>query len=246
MAELLRTGAVFIHVPKCGGNWVREALRELGLWRCRIGFKHSTPERIADVWQFHRAQFLRHLPTRPDVTPGKLRRAFKFCFVRNPIGWYESWWKFMAGDWHPWEVGRWHPQRPIDDCGDDDFDRFIENVLRVRPGYVSEMYGWYADGSDFVGRCESLAVDLGEALRRSGIAVDAARLERIAPTNVSPSRRGTPRWNPELLRRVVEAETGAIERFGYVADVERAYGVSIGRGSAPVCSAATATPGGSA
>ena len=219
MAELLRNGAVFIHVPKCGGNWVRAALRDQRLWRCRIGYKHSTPERIDDVWRFHRWQFVKHLPTRPDVTPGKLRRAYKFCFVRNPLTWYESWWKFMAGDWHPWEVGRWHPQRPIDDCGDDDFNRFVENVLRERPGYVSEMYRWYARGVDFVGRTESLPDDLRRALVGCGLDVDVEALRRVPAENVSKPRRGLPRWDPAVRERLVESERDAIEAYGYEQEV---------------------------
>jgi len=224
MAELLRTGAVFIHVPKAGGNWVREALRDQGLWRCRIGYKHSTPKRIADVWRFHRWQFIKHLPTRPDVTPAKLRDAFKFCFVRNPVTWYESWWKFMAGDWHPWEVGRWHPQRPIDNCGDDDFNRFVENVLRERPGYVSEMYRWYVDGSDFIGRVERLAEDLQAALHASGTEIDLKALKKVPAANVSEPRCGLPEWDPSVLRRVIDAESEAIGRFGYQEGVSR-FGV---------------------
>lgn len=215
MAEFLKNGAVFIHVPKCGGNWVRAALRDRGLWRCRIGYKHSTPDHVADVWRHHRWQFLKNLPIRPDVTPSRLRRAFKFAFVRNPITWYESWWKFMAGDWHPWEVGRWHPQRPIDDCGDDDFARFVANVLSERPGYVSEMYGWYADGTDYVGRVERLAEDLQQALEQCGTRVDLDALRRVPTENVSEPRCGAPTWDPALLRRVVETEADAIERYGY-------------------------------
>lgn len=219
MAELLRNGAVFIHVPKCGGNWVRAALRDQRLWRCRIGFKHSTPAHIDDVWRFHRRQFLKHLPTRPDVTPRKLRRAYKFCFVRNPVTWYESWWKFMAGDWHPWEAGRWHPQRPIDDCGDDDFNRFVENVLRTRPGYVSEMYDWYARGVDFVGRTENLTDDLRRALAGCGLDVDVEALHRVPAENVSEPRRGLPRWDPYVLERLVASEREAIEVHGYEREV---------------------------
>ena len=215
MAELLRNGAIFIHVPKCGGNWVREALRDRGLWRCRIGYKHSTPERISNVWRFHRWQFIKHLPTRPDVTPAKLRSAFKFCFVRNPITWYESWWKFMAGDWHPWETGRWHPQRPIDSCGDDDFNRFVENVLRERPGYVSQMFRWYVDGSDFVGRTERLAEDLQTALRECGAETELDALRSVPAANVSEPRCGLPTWDAVVLRRLIEAEADAISRFGY-------------------------------
>lgn len=215
MAELLRTGAVFIHVPKCGGNWVREALRDRRLWRCRIGYKHSTPQRIDDIWRFHRWQFIKHLPTRPDVTPAKLRRAFKFCFVRNPVTWYESWWKFMAGNWHPWEAGRWHPQRPIDECGDDDFNRFVENVLRARPGYVSEMYRSYVAGCDFVGRAERLADDLHLALHAAGTEIDRAALDHVPAANVSEPRCGLPVWEPDVLRRLVASEREAIEQFGY-------------------------------
>lgn len=215
MAELLRNGAVFIHVPKCGGNWVRETLRQAKLWRCRIGYKHSTPEHVSDIWRFHRAQFLRHLPTRFDVTPGRLRRAYKFAFVRDPVGWYESWWKFMAGDWHAWEIGRWHPQRPIDECGDDDFNRFVANVLEACPGYVSEMYGWYAEGCDYIGRVENLASDLRTALENAGTPIEEEVLANVPATNVSPSRIGTPVWEPALLARVIDAERAAIDTYGY-------------------------------
>lgn len=219
MAELLRTGDIFIHIPKCGGNWVRDALRAQKLWRCRIGYKHATPERINNVWKYHRWRFIKHIPSRPDVTPGKLRRAYKFCFLRNPVTWYESWWKFMAGDWHPWEVGRWHPQRPIDDCGSDDFNEFIENVLREQPGYISAMYESYVDGCDFVGRFESLHDDLGRVLRERGVSFDPASFGTVAPVNVSKKRLGLPEWKPEVLRRLVDSERSAIDKFGYGDDV---------------------------
>lgn len=220
MAELLKNGDVFIHVPKSGGNWVRDLLRRQNLWRCRIGYKHSTPERINDVWRFHRWQFLKHLPTRPDVTPAKLRRAYKFCFVRNPVAWYESWWKFMAGDWHPWEVGRWHPQRPIDGCGSDDFNTFVENVLRDHPSYVSEMYAEYARGCDFVGRTETMADDLESVLGERGISFEPARFSTVARVNVSPKRLGLPQWKPEVFRRLVDSERSAIVTFGYEDEIQ--------------------------
>jgi len=221
MAELLRSGAVFIHVPKCGGTSVREVLKRQRLWRDRVGFKHSTPAHVNAVLRHHGWQFIKHWPRHPWVTPGALRRAFKFCVIRDPIGWYESYWKYMAGEWHPWEVGRWHPQRPIDGCGSDDFNEFVRKVLAKRPGYVSEMFGWYVDGCDFVGRCERLVEDTITALERAGERFDPAAVRAMPRMNVSESRRGQPVWDPAVLRRVIDVEAPGLDRWGYRAAAER-------------------------
>jgi hypothetical protein len=221
MADLLRGGAVFVHIPKCGGSWVCNALAAQGILRARVGFKHSPPDQLASILRHRPWHFIRCWLRHPGLTPPRLREAFKFTFVRNPVRWYESYWKFMAGAWHPWEPGRWHPQRPIDTCADDDFNRFVGNVLRERPGYVSEMYGWYTDrGVDYIGRCERLCDDLIEALGRAGEQFDAAALRTFPRVNESSARRGQPVWNPDLLRRIVEVERPAIERFGYSREVE--------------------------
>jgi hypothetical protein len=228
MAELLRSGAVFIHVPKCGGSWVRAVAKHLGFWRDRVGYKHSTPEHVNDVLRHHGWQFVKHWPRHPLVTPGALRRAYKFCFIRNPVGWYESYWKYMAGAWHRWEVGRWHPQRPLDGCGSDDFNVFVRKVLDKRPGYVSEMYGWYAEGSHFVGRCERMTEDLVQALLGAGERVDPSAIASVGRVNESEKRLGDPVWDPAVLERVVAAEADGIRRWGYeeaVAETCRANGV---------------------
>jgi hypothetical protein len=141
--------------------------------------------------------------------------------VRNPITWYESWWKFMAGKWRAWEEGRWHPQRPIDHLGDDDFNTFVENVLRERPGYVSEMYGWYTSGVSFVGRFECLREDLVRGLEAGGMRVDARVLDRVPPSNVSKARLGNPTWDPAVLERTIAAEAAAIARYAHREEVER-------------------------
>lgn len=217
MALLLKSGAVFIHVPKTGGGWVHTALHEQGLLHrdARVAFNHSPPGHVNEVMRWTPGRYLRHWPMRPLVTPGALRRAPKFCFVRDPLKWYESWWKFMAGRWKAWEPGRWHPQREIDGCGDDDFGGFVEKVLEAQPGYVSRMYAMYTDGCAFVGRFERLADDLSAALEELGVAHDAAALKATPHVNVSRSLLGRPEWDPALRRRVEEAEREAIERFGY-------------------------------
>ena len=190
------------------------------LVRGRVGRKHSLPEHVNHVLRYHTLHFLKHWALVPGVSPRRLRSAFKFVFVRNPLTWYESWWKFMAGHWHPWERNRWHPQRPIDNCGDDDFNKFLSNVLERRPGYLSELYAAYAHGSHFVGKFENLAGDLVRALQAAGETIDASRILEFPAQNVSKAKLGTPNWDPAILARVIAAERQGIERFGYWEEVD--------------------------
>jgi hypothetical protein len=151
----------------------------------------------------------------------RARAGFKFCFVRHPLAWYESYWSFTRSrGWVAWGVNRrgrphWHPNAPLDGLGDDDFNRFMRNVLERCPGYVSRLYGWYAAPEiDFVGKQERLTDDLAEVLRRLGRAFDADRLRAQPPVNVS-DRSHAPVWDPALRHEVASAESAALERFAY-------------------------------
>jgi len=46
MALLLRNGAVFLHIPKTGGNWVRGVLEKLDFIEGEIGHKHLDVDRV--------------------------------------------------------------------------------------------------------------------------------------------------------------------------------------------------------
>lgn len=219
MAELLSNGAVFIHVPKTGGTWVTRAMRHHGLSRGQIGWKHALPEHIDHVVRYHGLHFLRRWAFR-GLTPGALRAAFKFVFVRNPVTWYESWWKFRAGNWDSFRPQPEEPQRPIDDCGNDDFDTFLGNVLDRHPGHLSRMYARYTDRTDFVGRYERLLPDLLRALAAAGAAADASQIACFPQQNISRARLGLPEWDPVTLARLIAAERDAIERYGYWDEVD--------------------------
>jgi hypothetical protein len=152
----------------------------------------------------------------------KARTAFKFCFVRHPLSWYESYWLFMnARGWNRWGVNRrgfrrWHPNAALDGLGAEDFNRFVRNVLEARPGYVGEMFGWYATADiDFVGRQERLASDVVEVLARLQVPFDEERVRGHIPVNVSRGSDQRPRWDQGLLRDTLRAERAALERFGY-------------------------------
>lgn len=209
--------------------WVSAALRDLGLVRCRVVSKHADMERVLHCSKYYPGRWLEATVKAGPLWQSRVRRSFKFCFVRHPLAWYESYWLFMRGrGWNVWGVNRrgrprWHPNAPLDGLGDDDFNRFMRKVLERRPGYVGEMYDRYATPSiDFVGKQERLAEDLAEVLRRLGVPCDAERLRSRAPVNVSDRAAGAPVWDEALRREVEAAEHAALERFGYATDHEDA------------------------
>ena len=59
----------------------------------------------------------------------------------------------------------------------------MHNVNRKRPGYVTEMFGWYVrPGVQFVGRQESLEADLVRAFALMKLDIDPANLKAIVDT----------------------------------------------------------------
>ncbi len=228
MALILKGGAVFLHIPKTGGNWVTAVLKESGLVHDRLGHKHADFNRLL-------------APVNPAswgpfgyLSWRKIRRAlepkpFMFCFVRHPLGWYESWFKYMSQpsrNWRDWgserDVFDWHPNAVLNGCGSDSFDGFVGNVIAKRPGYVTELFASYTQPQvDFIGRQESLRTDLVAVLRRLNLSFDEDFVMNFKEVGVSP-RGGQPiQWNSDLRNKVLSLEQVALLRYGY------------GRGAAP-------------
>jgi len=47
VAILLKSNAVFLHIPKTGGSWVVKVLQELDVIQVPIGREHSTFDQIS-------------------------------------------------------------------------------------------------------------------------------------------------------------------------------------------------------
>ncbi len=197
---LRQSGALFLHIPKTGGSWVEFALGQAGL-------------------EIEQAQTMEGVSWRHSLVSMNVREyPFVFSFVRHPLSWYESWWKFQAGIWKVYEPGCWHPQRILERCESDDFCEFIRLVIRHEPGYVSRMYEWYIgppghDHLQFVGRQENLVEDLIEVLTMLGCEFDAEAIRHAPRANESEKRFGEPVWDPALRAAILELEAPAIRRF---------------------------------
>ena len=225
MAVLLTNGSVFLHIPKTGGTWVRHVLGELNSIRRDIGPEHA---------DWDRAFWYGHMQEKPRVVRYLLRRligsartpkleptCFRFCFVREPLGWYESWWRFMESrDWPEWgsesSPYKWHPTAMLNGLRSSDFNDFVRKVNRKRPGFVTEMYGWYVrPGIDFVGKMETLEKDFRKVLQLMGTDLSQAPACSAPPQNKTEECITRPAWDPEVRRETYQLEYAAYVRFGY-------------------------------
>lgn len=185
--------ALYLHAPKCAGYWVKAACKAAGI-NCR------PPVLLPGVSGTH--------PLREHVL-----EPVDYCFttIRDIPGWYESWWKFMAGQWQIWEPGLWHPCREIEHIQEDDFGTFVRRICEECPGAVGRMLGLYEDGADYVGWHSSLPGSLLAGLRGAGVRdYDEEALMGHPWVNVSQALRGRPGWTGNLLDLVRETEGEAM------------------------------------
>jgi hypothetical protein len=199
MGAVISGGCVFLHIPKTGGNWVVTVLNNLKVLKRKLKEKHADYNRF---W----------------ILENKLAKKtpFLFCFVRHPVTWYESWYKYMMAperNFKEWGYRPWHPCARLDGCGDPDFNKYIENIIKVSPGFVTELYSQYTKRCDFIGKQENLINDLLKILRVLHIKHDEYKIKQRAPINISEDIPIV--WDKDLLAEIERLEYAAIIRYNY-------------------------------
>ena len=227
MALLLKNNTVFLHVPKTGGMWVTQLLYDCGLVKRRLMMRHTSIDGVLyhAYWGSGR-KIIRELMLR------KIRKyvnnnyypnedTFFFCFVRNPYSWYESWWCYMSGlGWNHWGNNRykenWHPCVPLNGLGDDDFNKFIENVIRHAPGFLTNMYNYYTKTfCKWVGKQENIQKDTLNLLAKFDIDVNKEKVYELNQINKSSRPLCKINWDANLKKEIYYLEYPIFKRFGY-------------------------------
>ena len=211
MAVLLKCGATFLHIPKTGGTWVTKVLQENSLVARMFADKHADLTRALFPLTFATGRttlrrFAKKVLLLPHVC-SVYRSDFRFCFVRHPLGWYESFFKYQSGGgWPKWgdesdPIRGWHPNSVLNGTSDEDFNRFVRKVVAKRPGYVTEMYGWYTyPRIDFIGKQERLADDLIAVLNHLNVNFDEDRIRSTRVWNDSHKPRRPLVWEDDVRR----------------------------------------------
>lgn len=233
MALLLRNNVIFFHVPKTAGTWVENVLYKSGLILARIGHKHETPSRIFNK-SFHRLlqeSSLCHpwnVKDRLDLANRLINLSpsmYSFIFVRSPLAWYESWFRYMSRcdrNWRRWgesavAARNWHPCYPLNTIRHpENFDDFAKSVVASYPGWVTCLYAQYDFSEvDFVGTKENLLASIVDL----SYIIDEPALRKVAEREVLQKvNEGTTEplvWNRSTKQKVAEVEKTAILRYGY-------------------------------
>jgi hypothetical protein len=190
LAPLVRTKAVFVHVPKVAGVSVSRTLFENGAGG------HAT---FRDYEQIFGAG---------------LEAYFVFTFVRDPFDRLESAWRFLRAGGMSASDRRW-AERNLD--SELDFSRFVERQLtpalanswihfRPQMYYVGDAAGRI--GPEFVGRYERLADDFAEVCRRMGVDAPLPHLN-------ASDRPGREEWTDAAVQRAREIYAADFAAFGY-------------------------------
>lgn len=222
MAILLKNGAVFLHIPKTGGKWVIAALKEIDLIKFNFSHNHSDMERTVNFHTHFPWHFIRQTIKHGYYLP-KVRKAFKFCFVRHPLKYYESYYKFAMQLGWPATMGKmpgkndWHPNSPLYMEKPKNFNEFIRKIIKKHPGYVTELYSSYTSPNiDFIGKTENLVEDLIKVLKLMDVSFDEEIVRNFPPQNVSKNPPEKIVWDEELKKEVLKLEYAAFVRYGYI------------------------------
>ena len=222
MALILKNGAVFLHIPKTGGNWITNVLRELDLIETRAAQKHADIDHFFAVPKQRKA-LLKYAFHELYYPQKKKQKPFMFCFVRNPLSWYESWFKYMSQPSRQWRfwgkeqgIYKWHPNSMLNGVGHTDFSQFVRNMSAKRPGYVTEMFGWYTKPHiDFIGKQENLVEDLVTVLKTMDLDFNEEFVRNFGKIGVSPEPRKKIIWPDELKKEIALHEYAGMIRYGY-------------------------------
>lgn len=122
--------SIFLHIPKTGGMWVREALKKSELVIHEYDERHD---------------FNKHINDQMVVD-----RPIRFCFVRNPITWYQSYWAMRTKD------DSWDDEALVDRlCASDNFRKFIDAVIGAFPdGHLNHLYAIWVNQCTIVSKME--------------------------------------------------------------------------------------------
>ena len=166
MAIILFDGEGAIHeIPKCASDYIARVLEHNKISFNQTHLPGRANPRCCGIQNIVMGAGSSHCI--PDDSPFyqiAKERNNVICFVRHPLKWLMSWWKYAEEHIQglPDKPGKalarsWKPTSRFDaDCCSRDFNDFIDLVIAEFPGVVTEFFNSYIEESNHVGRVEEI------------------------------------------------------------------------------------------
>ena len=223
---------IFIHIPKTAGLALHESVLDLDYFFTNwLGLNYSEEDKIITDPTNLKAITIWHASYKSLIESNKMslkyyKRAFKFCFVRNPFDRLVSLYKYHK----------------IQKLLNLDFDKFVEllynefKLKRVPPvglynvkrfssnsplyhkwvfgNQYNEMIKWIPPDIGFIGRFENLESDTNKLLKILGYSGDPIKIPHV---NVSKGNSDYKSYykNEQTIKYVKAIYRHDISRFGY-------------------------------
>ncbi len=207
--------------------YLRRLFQSLDLIRFDFSRDHSDMERTLHTSRYYPGNFYKRSLQLGKNLDVKIDSAYKFCVVRNPFSWYESYWRFMCDlDWKSmaptnartrfgFKYDQWHPLTSLEASADSDFNLFIHKVVTTQPGFLANLFSSYADEKhiDYVAKQETLETDIKNIFDHLGVKVSQKQLS--FPGKVNTSQTSKPNWNAESRAQILISEKDVFLKYGY-------------------------------
>lgn len=187
---------MFIHIPKCGGRWIRNMMENHV-----NGYRYSGDP----IYDAHDS---------PD-NQGKT----VFCFVREPATFAHSLWHHRAkkkANKHGHKFNWQEYIRLEKECQSEDYQTFMENVASNKDA-VADYYNHYVGKYDNVifGKMENLAEDFLNILVANNEDIDYDAIKRSADSIIG---KGTSdqQVEPQLRKRINYSNLDFCKSMGYI------------------------------
>ena len=193
--------AMFVHVPKTGGDAIVKFMRDDVPGTDMVGGGKHWP-----AWKYN------------------VMVDYQFAFVREPVSWFRSYYAFITqnyikpfGSYPIFEAGTWHPMRCFEKYDYKTFGAFVESVYADQPSYYTRLVEWMTGPPDahmmnFIGKQENLADGLSQVLRNLGFNHAANQCVHMKKVNTSKSKF---KIDPFLVDLIQEQESVMYSRFNY-------------------------------
>ena len=215
MSLILKKNLLYLHIPKTGGNWLSKIIRDHGCVLRSLEHKHATYDLVSG--RLRARSFIER-----KLTLRGVENMQYMAVVRNPLTWYESWFKYQtSNNFRDWgEVGnplKWHVMSSINSVKQNDFNEFVLAINQVHPGFVTSLYAAYtARSSAIVIKNETIRQDFASINSQFELGIPEAIIFESAEYGISPKLPII--WDQKVFEEILFKEQACFRTYGYKSD----------------------------